>query len=175
MAKIRSRREAASTGDTAPPVRVGYFSQGPFTSTANTVSGRRSLIWATTSGNMPFVSTFTAKPSPPSASTKSGSPGSSVGSPPHTTTPSSQRLRAARDFRTACVSKGGWSAGVKAREALWQVGQRRLHPPRNTTETFRPGQSHSDKGVMALILAVGGVSSWMRGALSMLVRRFGCQ
>lgn len=170
-----SRRVAASSGPTAPPVSAGYISQGPFTSTANCVSGRRSRIWAATPGNMPLVSTFTPRPSPPSASTNAGRPGSSVGSPPHTTTPSSQRLRAARDLSTARVSKGGWSAGVKAREALWQVGQRRLHPPRYTTDTLRPGQSHSDRGVMALILAGGGLSSWMRGALSMLVRKFGCQ
>lgn len=115
------------------------------------------------------MSTLTLNPSPSSARTSPGRPGSSVGSPPQTTTPSSHALRALSDPSTASRSMTGWREGVKASEALWQVGQRRLHPPVKITDTFFPGQSHSDRGVTALMRAAGAGAPGWGGSGSVLI------
>lgn len=82
------------------------------------------------------------------ATAKPGSPGTSVGSPPVTTSPSSQRLWLSTKRRTAFSARGGAASGVQARAALWQWGQRKLQPPKKTTALRRPGQSHRDMGSM---------------------------
>ncbi len=100
------------------------------------------------SGRMPLVSILTGGPMAAASAAKSAIPGARVGSPPVTTRPSSQRAWEATNRRTEAAASGGASSGLQARPALWQCGQRRLHPPKKSTAARRPGQSQRDMGSM---------------------------
>jgi hypothetical protein len=49
---------------------------------------------------------------------------------------------------------------LQARAPLWQVGQRRLQPPRKTTQQGWPGQSHRLRGV--------NPRTWFQAMLSLI-------
>lgn len=145
-AKTAPRRSAASFGVTAPPVTRPYLAKGALTSTEKLTSGRRSSTVSSTSGRMPLVSILTAGPRAASSAAKADNPGVRVGSPPVTTKPSSHLAWVAAKERTEAAGSGVPLA--KAREALWQCGQRRLQPPKKSTAVTRPGQSQKDMGSM---------------------------
>lgn len=142
------RQAAASLASTAPPVTSGYLANGAFTSTEKQVSGRRARTASTTSGRSPLVSTLTAGPRAATSATKSGRPGTKLGSPPVSTSPSSQRAWLVTKRRTAAGDSSGTVCGRQANPALWQWGQRKLQPPKNNTAARCPGQSHKDMGSM---------------------------
>jgi hypothetical protein len=147
-AKMAPRRSLASAWPTAPPEASRYLAKGALTSTEKCAPGWRARTSATMSGRMPLVSILTGGPSSASSATKSGSPGTRVGSPPVSTSPSIQRAWLATNRRTDVAARGGRLVGRQARSALWQWGQRRLQPPKKNTAVRRPGQSHRDMGSM---------------------------
>ncbi len=136
----------------------------------------RARTWASTSGRMPLESSLTGRPKARRSYRNGSRPGSAVGSPPDTTMPSSQAARILKKRRTSDGKITGWRSGRQARSALWQVGQRRLQPPRKMTQHVRPGQSQRLKGVrprrfpQALLSCSIGVrrreprSSWLTSA-----------
>lgn len=145
-AKTSPRRAEASASVAAPPVTRPYLANGALTSTENRAPGRRSSTAATTSGRMPLVSILTSGPRAASSAAKADRPGTRVGSPPVTTKPSSHLAWEAAKERTEAPGSG--LPAAKAREALWQWGQRRLQPPKKSTAESFPGQSQKDMGSM---------------------------
>ena len=123
MASMFTRAVAAST---PPPVSAGYLSYGPFTSTAKACTSPPASSARTTAGRMPLVSSFTGRPRAPRSASSPSSPGTVVGSPPVTVTPSSHLARRDSSPSTSPRSWAGSRSGLQARSALWQVGQRRL-------------------------------------------------
>jgi len=93
MAKMRSRLAAASSSVTAPPVRAGYLSKGPLTSTAKVCTRRAANSSATISGRMPLESILMGSPNREISLTSSAMSSTVVGSPPVMVMPSSQTLR----------------------------------------------------------------------------------
>jgi len=144
--KMRVMLRSALSAVTAPPTACGYFSKGAFTSTEKCMRGTRARSSATTSGRMPLVSILTGGPYSAMSAANSVSPGVRVGSPPLMTMPSSQPLRAAKNFFTSAGRMGGKLSGAQASPALWQWGHFKLQPPKKTTAATLPGQSHRERG-----------------------------
>ncbi len=105
---------------------------------------------------MPLESILTSGPSDASSAAKAAKPGVRVGSPPVTTKPSSHLAWEAAKVRTEAAGRGAPLA--KARDALWQCGQRRLQPPKKSTAQSLPGQSQKDMGSMPRTSSQAGES-----------------
>ncbi len=105
---------------------------------------------------MPLESILTSGPSDASSAAKAAKPGVRVGSPPVTTKPSSHLAWEAAKARTEAAGRGAPLA--KARDALWQCGQRRLQPPKKSTAQSLPGQSQKDMGSMPRTSSQAGES-----------------
>jgi len=111
------------------------------TSTANWSTKPFSNRVATTSGRIPLVSSLMGRPNSRRSRRKSARPGAMVGSPPVTVTPSSHFLRSARNTLALYAGVWGSSSMDQANSKLWQVGHRRLQPPKKSTVQTLPGQS----------------------------------
>jgi hypothetical protein len=90
-------------------------------------------------GKLPLVSSFTKKPSDFILAINSAISCCKRGSPPDTQMPSKNPFRLARKSKKASSDMYGDFSTSKTMEALWQNGQRKLHPPVNTVAAIFPG------------------------------------